>query len=82
MSSIENFTEAQIDYLKRKHSVDISACLLPVRDGLIEDTEMVWWKAEDYPEKVSAYTHWGNIREYPHLYSIERPKFLLKYLEN
>lgn len=81
MANIEAFTPNQLAYLYRKHNINIIDNLAVIKDGVIKDTELVWWKAADYPEKVHAATHWQNIKEYPHLYSIERPKFELKYLE-
>ena len=54
---------------------------LPVRDGRVRQTDMVWWRHEREPMHVKADsgTHWDNIRDYPHLYQIEKPRMCMTY---
>lgn len=53
---------------------------LPVRDGRVRKTDMVWWRHDREPMHVKACgTHWENIREYPHLYQIEKPCMRMTY---
>ena len=54
---------------------------LAIKDGDVIQSETVWWRAELGPEKVIAGCgHWSNIREFPHLYSHEKPKTKLVYI--
>lgn len=54
---------------------------LPVRDGRVCKTDMVWWRHMDEPEHVRAGSgnHWDNIREFPDYYQIEKPRMRMTY---
>lgn len=54
---------------------------LPVRDGRVCKTDMVWWRHHRAPEHVRAGSgnHWQNIREFPDCYQIAEPTIRLVY---
>lgn len=61
--------------------VRVDAETLPVRDGRVCKTDMVWWRGEGGPEHVRADSrnHWENIRDFPACYQIEKPNTRLVY---
>lgn len=51
---------------------------LPVRDGIVERGQQVWWRSENGPEQSTADDRggvWANIAQEPQLYSLAKPKF-------
>ena len=50
---------------------------LPVRDGIVNPDQYVWWRCEYCPEHVRAKDHWSNIQDHPECYQLSRP--LIKY---
>ena len=46
---------------------------LPVRDGRVTQTCMVWWRSETGPEHVQASEHWDNIQRHPSAYQLAKP---------
>lgn len=70
-----HFTEEQLQELeaifglKREES-------LPVRDGRVHKTTLVWWRNQTCPEQVVAEDHWPNIQGYLEAYSIARPRII------
>jgi len=48
---------------------------LPVSDGTVTATDMIWWDCEDgLVHEQADGGHWENIRRYPALYSINKPE--------
>ena len=54
--------------------------VLEVSDGFVSKKSKCWWKSVDGPYVVSCEQDWDNIKQYPHLYSLEKPRFKLEYL--
>ena len=48
---------------------------LPVRDGIASKGDMVWWHGEYGPSYDSVDSQWSNIRQYPGVYSVNKPKY-------
>lgn len=56
----------------------VRAGLLPVRDGHVDKTDKVWWRSAQGPEHVLAgdSSHWQNISNFPHVYSLAKPSII------
>lgn len=75
-----HFTEEQLKELetifgiKRVISPDE---YLPVKDGIVRRGDQVWWASNQGPQQSVAddgQGTWTNIKNHPHLYSIEKPR--------
>ena len=69
------FTEEQLDHLEKVFGLerkDIDR--LPVSDGSVKRTSMVWWWNSQGPEHVLADDNWANIKAYPNFYSLAKPR--------
>lgn len=75
-----SFTEEQIKFLKETYDIEVNEAI-KIRDGYVTKESSVWWWHEYAPEKIIAAEHWGNIKYYPHLYSIEKPSGKFVYNE-
>lgn len=55
---------------------------IKVKDGYVKATDKVWWWAEEGPQFVSLtdHTHLSNVKDYPEVYSINRPAYKVEYL--
>lgn len=73
--------EMQAALVLAKFNYDICKDVLPVSDGCVCEESMVWWKGEDGPQFVSASVHWYNIKDYPNIYSVSKPRYTVTYLD-
>ena len=75
------FSEADLKELeavfeiKRRNPADVAV----IRDATITRGQLVWWRGEYGPEHVLSDQHWDNIKEYPQLYSVTRPR--IQYMD-
>lgn len=74
------FTEAQLKELETVFNLTRTESL-PIKDGRVTKSQMVWWRNNGGPEHVAAGYHWGNIQKYPHLYSFARPSYTVQYTD-
>jgi len=73
------FSSEQIKYLQQVFQIDVSQEVLPVKDGFVKKSDMVWWLGEFGPEEVLAEKEWSNIKGYPDAYSVKEPKYKIVY---
>ena len=73
-------TEAQLNQIasvfgltKKEH--------FPVMDGYVTLDDKVWWRCEDGPQLVNVCEHIKNLKEFPNVYQLARPKTKIVYLE-
>ena len=76
-----HFSEAQLQELATIFGLKKVEETLPVRDGVVTRESMVWWRAKDGPVCVQARQDWYNIKAFPDLYQLMRPKIRCEYLE-
>lgn len=74
-----HFTEEQLQELETVFGLTRTGETLPVKDGVVRKDTLVWWRGNDGPDQVVARKDWENIRAYPELYSLKRPK--IKYVD-
>ena len=74
------FTEAQLKELETVFNLTRTESL-PIKDGRVTKSQMVWWRSDVGPEHVAAACHWENIQGYPHLYSFARPSYTVQYTD-
>ena len=76
-----HFTEEQLQELATIFGLKKVEDVLPVRDGFVTKKTMVWWRCEEGPIliKTGEPTHWENIKEYPRVYQLNKPKVQIKY---
>jgi len=81
MSNQKHFTDEQIAELEVIFNLRRVDETLPVRDGSIKKGDMVWWRAARGPEYVKSDNecHWHNIRTYPDVYQINKPRISVSY---
>lgn len=52
---------------------------LPVRDGRVSANTLVWWLSEEGPVEERACMSWDNIKKFPQLYQLKKPKYIVSY---
>lgn len=77
---MSEFTESQLQELETIFNLKRVESL-PVKDGRVSAAQYVWWHYKEYPQHILARTHWDNIKEYPGLYSINKPKYAIQYID-
>jgi hypothetical protein len=80
---MSQFTEEQLKELETLFGLKRREDILPVRDGVVSQDTMVWWRGNIGPKLVNANsgTHWNNIKEFPHLYQLAKPHTKLEYVD-
>jgi hypothetical protein len=78
------FTQEQLDYLLDCHGLTADSLgNIKVRDGYVRAGELVWWRGECGPERVTLEgSHLGNAYNYPLVYQISKPFIEVKYLDS
>lgn len=78
------FSAEQLKYLQDNFGMILKGeyCnILPIRDGFVRKEDAVWWHGINGPEQIIwAGDDWENIRRFPEVYSIARPKYKIKYI--
>ena len=54
----------------------------PVRDGVVKEHHLVWYRCNDGPRLESVLKHKTNIREFPEHYSIDEPVYTTQTVYN
>lgn len=74
--NLKHFSEEQIRELELVFGISRvpDSDLIKVRDGVIKKGHPVWWRNVDGPEEVDSVKHWENIKKFPDVYSICRPR--------
>jgi hypothetical protein len=70
------FGQEQLEFIAKhfKPIGDIRA----VRDGIVEKSDIVWWRADYGPKSVTGFSegqHWDNMLRGWEYYQIEEPKY-------
>lgn len=50
-----------------------------VRDGLVRESDFVWWRSEEGPRRVKVSEHLENLRAYPEVYQVNQPSIRVEY---
>lgn len=84
-----NFTEDQKEFLKKVYNVDVtnSEQTLKILDGYATPGDTIYWHCREGLNGKGAEEFvydWGgvhreNMMDYPHLYSIKKPKIISSY---
>lgn len=69
---MSHFTEDQLAELEAVFNITRKETL-PVLDGRVARTNLVWWRSEKGPQEVFANDHWDNIDSSPMFYQIKKP---------
>jgi len=76
---MSNFTPEQLQELEARYGL-VPSLTFPVRDGVVQEGDTVWWRAEDGPEQVRVdNTHFKNIKLFPDAYQIKEPRVKIIY---
>ena len=76
---MSHFTAEQLKELETRYGLKPLTNILPVRDGVVGENDLVWWRYAHGPKQVKANLHWTNIEEFPELYQLEEPSFSIQY---
>lgn len=77
------FTPEQLEFLSSHFNISVEDIekehkkTIRVSDGWVESDDGVWWKHERGPEKVVVQEHLDNIKEFPDVYSIKEPEYVM-----
>lgn len=74
------FTEEQLRELETVFGLTREESL-PVRDGRVVKSSLVWWRDVDGPKQITAEDQWKYIREFRAFYSVKEPRFTVTYLD-
>lgn len=77
------FTEKQLKELEKLYGLDRNPEIRPVRDGLVQRGQMVWFRSGDGVLFVNSgdVGNWAGIYLNPKCYQIHKPAFTLSYLD-
>lgn len=80
---MSHFTPEQMQEIATFFNIQPAMDILPVRDGRVKLTDMVWWRNEDGPLHVLASDHEANIKKFPKAYQIKEPQVYktIEYLD-
>ena len=80
---MDAITEERLEeLLRQRYGLEPKAGMLKVRDGYVAEGDKVWWRGSTGPEHVRVdYEHIRNIRDYPNVYQIAKPKIEVTYLD-
>jgi len=67
------FTQEQLKELEVFFGLKPVIDTLPVRDGYVHKTELIWWRGGDGPQHNLAGGQWANIKQFPNLYQHTKP---------
>lgn len=80
---MSSFTNEQIKELETIFNIKRAEETLPVRDGVVTKSTMVWWRGDRELDQVMAGDDWENIKKYPRVYQLEKPLIIrIKYSES
>ena len=72
-TQMSRFTEEQLKELETIFGLKREEQTLPVRDGVVTENTLVWWRGHHELEHVLASNEWDNIKKNPNIYQLEKP---------